>query len=291
MINIYNTTGKYISIENFEKEPTKNDNIDKNLYAYFILVNENKRLRLYPYYMNDDMAKRGEFFLSKSRNNIRLKLITKKSDEKDLANTELKSKKHVEELLTFRINNNILEANKNNYFKKVTLSKDKKLQINDNTSILHKFNYYPNNTIINITNNNPLAQFYKVSRTRDMFYLKYSLEEDKYITIDGCDTNDKKEAAIFSLIEGDFELPLEKVPDKEKDKDGNITNIDTINRIKISNNKKLNSKKYNLILIKKNKNIIKKKGLELLNDNIRKKPSFIESDKNIYNNYKLNVWI
>lgn len=291
MINIYNTTGKYISIENFEKEPTKNDNIDKNLYAYFILVNKNKRLRLYPYYMNDDMAKRGEFFLSKSRNNIRLKLITKKSDEKDLANTELKSKKHVEELLTFRINNNILEANKNNYFKKVTLSKDKKLQINDNTSILHKFNYYPDNTIINIANNNPLAQFYKVSRTRDMFYLKSSLEDDKYITTDGCDTNDKKEAAIFSLIEGDFELPLEKVPDKEKDKDGNITNIDTINRIKISNNKKLNSKKYNLILIKKNKNIIKKKGLELLNDNIRKKPSFVESNKNIYNNYKLNVWI
>ena len=291
MINIYNTFGKYISVENFEKETKKDDNIDKNLYAYFILVNEKGRLRLYPYYMNDEMAKKGEFFLSKSRNNIRLKLITKNSDEKNLAETELKSKKHVDELLTFRINNNTLEANKNNYFKKVTLSKDKKLQINDNTSVLHKFNYYPNNTIINITNNVPVAQFYKVSRTRDMFYLKSSLEDDKYITMDGCDTKNKKEAAIFSLIEGNFELPLEKVPDKEKDNDGNVTNIDIINRIKVSNNKKLKSKKYNLILIKKNKNIIKKKGLELLADNIRNKPSFIESDKNIYNNYKLNVWI
>ena len=69
----------------------------------------------------------------------------------------------------------------------------------------------------------------------------------------------KKKAAIFSLIEGDFELPLKKIPDKKKIKTGNIENIDTINRIKISNNKKLKSKKYNLILIKKNKNIIKKK--------------------------------
>lgn len=289
MINIYNTFGKYISIENLENK-TKN-NIDKNIYAYFILVNKKKRLTLYPYYMNDDMAKKGEFFLTKSRNNITLKLISDKSDEKNLAETELKSKKHINKLLIFRINNNVLEVKKNNYFKKVSLSSDKKLEINSNTNILHKFNYYPNNTIINITNNNPVAQYYKENIDRDMFYLKSSLEEDKYVTTDGCDTTDKDKAAIFSLIEGNFKLSLEDIPNKKKDKDGNITNIDIINRIKVSNNKKLKSKKYNLILIKKNKNIIKKKGLELLDDNIRNKPSFIESDKNIYNDYKLNVWI
>ena len=35
MINIFNTFGKYISIENFEK-----NNIDVNVYAYIILEME-----------------------------------------------------------------------------------------------------------------------------------------------------------------------------------------------------------------------------------------------------------
>ena len=90
-----------------------------------------------------------------------------------------------------------------------------------------------------------------------MFYLKSSLEEELYVTTNGCDTRNKNKTAIFSLIKGNFELPLEKVPEK-KDKDGNIKNIDIINRIKILNNN-IKSKKYNSILIKKNKNIIKKK--------------------------------
>ena len=84
-MKIYLIHLKYISIENIDKNL-----YCLNVYAYIMKI---KRLRLYPYYMNDDMAKRGEFFLSKSRNNIRSKLISKKSDEKDLANSELKSKK------------------------------------------------------------------------------------------------------------------------------------------------------------------------------------------------------
>ena len=287
MINIFNTFGKYISIENFEKKI----NIDVNVYAYIILENGGTRLTLYPYYMNDDMAKKGEFFLSKSRNNITSKLISNKSDEKNLANSELKNKNKKDELLVFRINNNNLEVKKNNYFKKVNLSLDKKLQIIDGSSILHKFSFHPTNTKINVVNNNPNAEFYKVNIARDMFYLKTSLEDNLYVTTNGCDTNNKNKAAIFSFIEGNFELPLKKIPKKKIDKTGNIENIDIINRIKILNNKIKKSKKYNLILIKKNKNIIKKKSLELLNDNIRNKPSFIISNKKIYNNYKLNIWV
>ena len=51
------------------------------MYAYLILLNGGTRLTLYPYYMNDNMVKSGEF-LTKSRNNITSKLISNKSDEK-----------------------------------------------------------------------------------------------------------------------------------------------------------------------------------------------------------------
>jgi hypothetical protein len=293
MLQLYNIFGKFISLENFEEnEPDIiQDNIDTNVYAYLILENGKSRLTLYPYYMNDDMAKNGEFYLSKSRNNITLKLISEKSDEKDLASTELKSKNNTD-LLVFRINNNNLEIKKNNYFKIVGLSKDKKLQIIDNKTTVNKFLFYPNNSIINIVNNKPEATFYKINISRDMFYLKSSLEDNKYITINGCDTTNKNEAAIFSLIEGNnFKLKTLPLPEEEK-VDNKVINIDAINRIKIYNLKIMKAKKYNLILIEKNKNIIKRFGLKLLNDNIRNKPSFVKDDVDIYDkNYNLNLWI
>ena len=43
-----------------------------------------------------------------------------------------------------------------------------------------------------------------------MFYLKTSLEDNLYVITNGCDTNNKNKAAIFSFIEGNFELPLKK---------------------------------------------------------------------------------
>ena len=310
-MNFYNAFGQFSKLEKFtennqdKEDKEEKDLTDYNVYSHIVLSSiDNKiRLTIFPLYFGNN----GNFNLSLKGDKDIKNYVIKKTADSSYINNPL----HIDKLLVngveldrslfkpFRIYDGKLQMIDNGNYVNLNFDSDtKKITNLDKPSTLHLFDFSSTGSEVNVFNNDPEASFYKVNISRNTFHLTVDREMKEFVKSTLGTTTDKNQASIFTFKEINPSQYVRNetridIPKEDKDIDGIVLNLDSVNRARALKVLLHNSYKYNLLeLVKNIYGNWEKVKIKLIKDEIRGTVVFVPLKKEEDTQpYQLHVWI